>query len=117
MRQEYREGRDGDLNHVSGPRWLNVACVLLLTNSVALGKALTSLKFHDLRCAMVMIAPTTSFKVLWEDVNEMLEVASRVDGEELGVCSPLRLWQGRVVWFVQVEARTCCQQSPAETPP
>lgn len=33
---------------------------------------------------MVMIAPVTSFKVLWEDANEMPEVASRVDGEELG---------------------------------
>lgn len=58
--------------------------MLLPTNSVALGKALTSLKFHDICCAMVMIASVTSFKVLWEDANEMPEVASRVDSEELG---------------------------------
>lgn len=50
---------------------------------MALGKASRSLNFNVLHCATVMIAPTTSFKELWDDDNEMLEVTSRVDGEEL----------------------------------
>lgn len=98
---------------------LNVACVLLPTNSVALRKALTSLKFHDLCCAVVMIAPRTSFKALWEDANEMLEVASRVDGEELGVVQSSEALAGAARrWFVQAEGlEHAAQQSLAETPP